>query len=402
MAGTIRLLTASDLLLGRPLRGLTQWPDEFFDELVEAPYEAAQRVFSAAAERAAHLLVLTGDVLEPRGTSPRAIRFLFDQCRRVQKQNVDVYWLEGKHDRWDEWPSGLPIPENLHRISRHASQPTVWKRGALPTVKLINLATHRGSSASSISSEETFEIGLTQEGSQPPKLDDHELDLVIMAGRSSFLESEVSGVPVVSAGMHQPRSPGQSGPGVAVEFQLRADNVIWQPLPVATVKFLEEKVRFESAPKLEAIRERLGDKALDMVASAEDAVVIVRWIVDIPAGDFPELDLADLEQKTLVWLRKEFCSSSSKVWSYRVEFRADGPAPTSWREEDSILGDFLRGWQEMQENDEDLQFGEMSQIDQRVVRELLESPVAGREREKLLDRVREVGLQMLRGEESTL
>lgn len=397
MGDSLRFLFASDLMLGKPLRGLAEWPADYLDDIVDAPYHAAMHVFDATVERSAAFLLLCGNVIEPRTASPRGIRFLFDQCRRLQKHDIDLVWLEGPHDRWDEWPSGLPLPENLHRIGRHETQALILQKPSQPVVRFLNLASHRASIHDLEAAPAKYSIGLLNDGKKLDSLGEHELSFVGIGGRSSYRESSIDGVPVVAPGTHQPRSPGNTSIGCAVDVQLRSDNVRAEKVPTSFVRFFDESLTFDSAPKFDALKDRVGERALDVVAASEGLIGIVRWQIDVPAADYAEMDVEKFEQDLEAWLRREFCSSTSRVWTYRVELHAKGPAPTSWREEDSILGDFLRGLSDYEQDaSRSCDFASMLASEHHGGFEQLREMPSEDARERLVARVREVGLRLLR------
>lgn len=408
MADSMRFILASDLMLGRPLRGLTDWPSEMADDLVDAPYHSAKRIFDHALESSSRFILLAGNVLDLRTSSPRSLRFLFDECQRVAKRGIEVVWFEGKYDRFEDWPTGVVTPDNLTCVPRQSISPVEINGGKGPEAKLFNIGVEAGTDQEALddyaeahvepSATQPFLVGVASQGRVPEIDADDVLDFVALGGRSTYHEHSVDGVPVICAGTHQPRRPGKESTGGLVEVLLRPDKTTHRRVTTSFVRFVEESQEFIAAPTLESLKERIGERCLDLASSIGDDIGIIRWLVDVPSADYAGLDVHGLERDLIAWLRKEFCKQSHRLWSYRVEFRAEGATPTSWMEEDSILGDFLRALRDYEDNDdrqfafEDFIHGEAKQVRELLDRELDES-----NRERLLERVREVGFNMLRG-----
>ena len=68
---SFRFLHASDFRLDAVPRGLTEVPDHLRDTLLDAPYNAARRVFDTALAERVAFVVLAGNILQPDLTGPR-------------------------------------------------------------------------------------------------------------------------------------------------------------------------------------------------------------------------------------------------------------------------------------------------------------------------------------------
>ena len=74
-----RLVHASDFHLELPLFGVSDVPPHLRDMFLQAPYEAARRVFETVLAEEAELLLLSGDLLSPLDAGPRGVCFLLSQ-----------------------------------------------------------------------------------------------------------------------------------------------------------------------------------------------------------------------------------------------------------------------------------------------------------------------------------
>jgi len=85
MAGEFcKFLQASDLHLEQPLYGLTEVPDHLRELLLEAPLQAAARVFETAILEDVDFVILAGDVINPHTAGPHAMAFLLDQFEQLR------------------------------------------------------------------------------------------------------------------------------------------------------------------------------------------------------------------------------------------------------------------------------------------------------------------------------
>jgi hypothetical protein len=111
----LRFLHASDLRLHEPLTGPIDPPEFLRTALLEAPYDAARRVFDAALENKVDFLLLTGDTVDFDTAGPRSLVFLGEQFTRLEREGVTVYWLAFAEPA-ALWPAELALPKNIARV----------------------------------------------------------------------------------------------------------------------------------------------------------------------------------------------------------------------------------------------------------------------------------------------
>ena len=109
-----RFLHASDFRLDAVPRGLTEVPDHLRDTLLDAPYNAARRVFDTALTERVAFVVLAGNILQADLTGPRGTTFLSEQFQRLAEAGISVYWAGGESDPPENWPVAIPLPDNVH------------------------------------------------------------------------------------------------------------------------------------------------------------------------------------------------------------------------------------------------------------------------------------------------
>ncbi len=105
-----RFLHASDFRLDAVPRGLTEVPDHLRDTLLDAPYNAARRVFDTALTERVAFVILAGNILQADLTGPRGTAFLIEQFQRLAEAGISVYWAGGESDPPEAWPVAFPLP----------------------------------------------------------------------------------------------------------------------------------------------------------------------------------------------------------------------------------------------------------------------------------------------------
>ena len=113
----LRFLHASDFRLGLPMRGIRYVPDQWKEQLIDAPYTAVTKVVETAVNESVDFVVFTGDLIDPKGSSPYAINFLLEHFEILAAAEIPVYWLGGRLDRPSRWPKSISFPSNVHLLT---------------------------------------------------------------------------------------------------------------------------------------------------------------------------------------------------------------------------------------------------------------------------------------------
>ena len=134
---SFRFLHASDFHLERPPSGLAEVPDHLGELLIDSPYRAAANVFDAALAQEVDFVVLSGDLVAPERSGPRAILFLREQFARLAERNIDIYWAGGGVDRIGKWPAAIRWPSNVHLCNDERPQRFTVHRRGLPLCEIV-------------------------------------------------------------------------------------------------------------------------------------------------------------------------------------------------------------------------------------------------------------------------
>ncbi len=142
---SFRFLHASDFRLDAVPRGLTEVPDHLRDTLLDAPYNAARRVFDTALAERVAFVILAGNILQPDLAGPRGTAFLSEQFQRLAEAGIGVYWAGGQSDPPEAWPAAFPLPENVRVFAKDRVTDFLHQYDGSPLARIVG--TSRGSRA---------------------------------------------------------------------------------------------------------------------------------------------------------------------------------------------------------------------------------------------------------------
>ena len=132
----VRFVHTSDIHLEQPLHGVSEIPEHLQTVFLDAPYLAAERVFDTAVEEMVDFVVIAGDLLGPRLAGPRGLDFVLKQFRRLESAGIAVYWTAGKLDRFDLWPSAVPLPSNVRVFGDRHVEAVTHRRDNVPIANI--------------------------------------------------------------------------------------------------------------------------------------------------------------------------------------------------------------------------------------------------------------------------
>lgn len=136
MGSAFRVLQAGDFRLDEPLYPVGALPADLREILVQARERSALRVFDAAIEQRADLLLLTGQLADfPQ--EPRLACFFFHQLQRLRTAGAVAVWAVPEHREQSSWPELdnliFPLYEEPLRValSRHGRACVLQRKTAL-------------------------------------------------------------------------------------------------------------------------------------------------------------------------------------------------------------------------------------------------------------------------------
>lgn len=340
-----RFLHSSDLLLHRPLQGLAEYPPAWQTVLASATYHSAIRLFDAAiAERVAFVL-LSGNVVDLDFGGPRAIAFLLSQFERLGQRGIDVYWCGGQEDHLERWPTAIELPANVRMFpSTLVDTAPVRRQGRLlATIYGAASDPHRMSLKDfQAGANVGFPIAMTHGHYEPQKLAGHGIRYWALGGKLKRDQVTQPGQIVAYPGSHLGRDSSAQGAHGAMLVSVEADGQVrTQAVDCDSVRWLNISLSVAESISLDALKDLLADRALQMTSKLPDQHLLVDWHIATTGDYSAEFRQEENHSKLLKWLRHEF-GSSPGLWSVNLTFSAPQNLPKGWHNEDTILGDYLR------------------------------------------------------------
>ncbi len=352
-ADTFRFLHAADLHLEQPVFGLSEVPDHLSDLLIDAPFQAAERVFEAATAENVDFLLLAGDIVNHKTASPRAIDFLLRHFRRLDEHKVQVYWCSGRSDRPDLWPQSMPLPSNVHVFGPGQAAEVIHHRDGEPLLTIVGRGARKRAKIRAAdfgrSDRAGFSLAMTYGRGDSKTLASTGFDYWALGGRhrrrTLFSSPGVAHYP----GSPQGRCPDETGPhGCTLVRVDAAGQVHTQSLATDVLRWHTEHVRLDKGATRDDLESQMGDRVLNLMSDAAGRAMLVSWRISAGGELGFRLRRRGLAEDLRHWLRSEFADSRCVAWTVSVEAEAPAELPAAWHEEDTILGDFLRAAQSRQ------------------------------------------------------
>jgi DNA repair exonuclease SbcCD nuclease subunit len=358
MSEAFRFLHAGDFHLEQPLYGLTEIPDDWRHLLVDAPLQAARKVFETAVKEEVDFVLLAGDLLDPPTAGPRAISFLLDQFQLLSERNIAVYWVGGQVDRTEEWPEGLRFPENVHLFPHHRANEFTHMRGDEPIASIYGQSRSTRSeirlSDFDHDDAQMFAIALCHGYLEPSSLQRLRMDYWALGGEHERRNFTGLAATAHYAGSPQGRCPDEVGPhGCTVVHVDEERRIKSRFVPTDVLRWQREKIVCGTTASLLEIERVLYDRAKKLVADADDRPQIATFVIDGVDRWTIAARKPGTPERLVTKLREEFGKSKPALYTLDIEFTSDHEAAPAWFEEDSIRGDYLRAVDHWRQNPTD-------------------------------------------------
>jgi DNA repair protein SbcD/Mre11 len=358
-----RFLHASDFRLHEPCLGLVDPPDDLVETLINAPFQAAQRVMDTALSERVDFVVLSGEIVHPYLGGARSIAFLLEQFERLNQQDIAIYWAGGAHDTPDQWPASVALPENV----------TFFPRGRVTTVTHQKnehpLAVIAGQSCLdegrlrpgeyAANGAGPFRVAVACGEADSEALMSHNVNYWALGGRYNR-ETPVSKQRVAHyPGTPQGRSIDQDGPHGCTIVRVDASGVVrTQQIVTDVLRWRTEKLTLDSDADRKAVERQLRERTQMLAAENSDRPLLLRWRIEAGGKMGAGLRHGGLDKELINWLNQSFSRGTPPVWTIDINTRVTENLPAAWYEEDTILGDFLRSIRRMQADNLSLDLSE--------------------------------------------
>ncbi len=342
-----RFVHAADFHLEMPPFGVAEVPDHLRELFIESAYLAAERVFETALSEEAEFLILSGDVLDPRRTGPRAVLFLVEQFARLAEREVSVYWAGGRVDPPDLWPSAVRLPDNVCVFPQGRPEELIHQRDAAPLVRLMGASRGRRGTVRLSDFEPgpagLFSVAVVHGRAEVEALKRRGIDYWALGGRhlrhTLFSSPQVAHYP----GTPQGRKPDESGPHgctlVQVQPQSPARTVL---VPTDVMRWENVRIELEDSATREDLEGLLHARMQGLVEAGPGMDLLVSWTVAAGGGLAASLRRGPLAAQLLEMLRSEYGFGPPAAWSVSLSAEPAAVLPPEWYDQETIRGDFLR------------------------------------------------------------
>lgn len=144
MEDAVRFIHASDIHLGSFMHYTGECTGDIAKVMRNATFEAFTRICDVALEYSVDFLVLSGDVYDCEAQSVAAVRFFYEQCRRLEEKQIPVYVIRGNHDPLMARLDILEPPANVFLCDSEAVQTYEVRSGMGEVVARILGQSYRG------------------------------------------------------------------------------------------------------------------------------------------------------------------------------------------------------------------------------------------------------------------
>lgn len=341
-----RFLHASDFALDEPLVAVSDAPPSLQELAIDAPYLAAERVFAAAVEERVDFLVLSGDLIDLKLASPRALAFLVDQFTRLDSHGIAVYWACGRLDPAQDWPAIARLPQSIQVFPALEAEELSHFRGDRPVANIVGRSWH-GTSLVQVGKFANDADGLTTivvayGQADADRLIEEEVDYWALGSEPQRRSLGSAHRVVHYPGSPQGRSLAESGPHGCTLVHVGGDRAIrTQFIPTDAVRWASETLDVPEKATRGEVQKLLAERVKVIRTHADERPLLVNWKLRGIEHLARPTKRHELAAELLTWLRKEYGPAKPPLWSVGVEFESP-TLPAEWLDEDSMVGDFLR------------------------------------------------------------
>ena len=347
MADTLKFLHGSDFHLDRPMLGLSELPAHLKKTLANAPYAAAEKFFDAALREHVDFVLLSGDIVNLERGGPRAAAFLLGQFERLDAKGIRVFWCAGDEDHPERWPSAIDLPDNVTTFSAAVVERVNFSRQGRVLATIFGCGydgRKRSNGEFRAEPEDPFPIALCYGELENSNLAMYRIRYWALGGKHRRQVVDKPPSTAVYPGTLQARGPQENYGCGATLARLDTDGTLTlHALELDTARWSQQTVGVAESVADEDLQNLLADRALKLSSDAAEQLLLVQWKMTT-TGDFnPQFRKQEWRQQILKWLRQELGEDGQRgVWSVDFDVQSPKSLPSSWYEEDTLLGDYLR------------------------------------------------------------
>lgn len=343
---SFRFIHASDFHLETPLGDLDQLPPHLREAMATAPRDAATAVFEAALATNIDFLILSGDLLHPVAAGPHGMSLLLDYFEKLHAAKKPVYWAAGIVDDAKQWPEAVPLPPNVTLFPREKALSVTYERAGRTICTIVGRSSE-GRSSLHVPGFQTevsdlFTIGVGFGAADANALSAGRMDYWALGGAHNHTEI-AGGAPAgaVQPGSPQGRGLDETGPHGFCVVDVDAEQTARvHRVDADCFRYCHETIDSAEIRSVGNLRNLLGQKITTLANENGGRHLLIAW--DVSLSDPEMISAVGDPIELLRQLRRDHGNGHPAAWTTRLTVRPPKVYPKSWREEDTILGDFLR------------------------------------------------------------
>lgn len=357
----LRFVQAGDWHLERPLSGVAEVPDHLREAFLEAPYLAAEQIVETALTEGADALLLTGDVMHLDRAGPRAVVFLLEQFRRLADHGIAVYWASGQVDPADAWPLSAALPANVHRFPAGRVGNFEHQRDGKTVARIQGVSRSPGQAADDSGfhrdANGLFTVGVAHGTAAAPGGEGDRVHYMALGGQHRRQTVDQSPGIAHYAGTPQGRTPSETGAnGCTVVTVDESGHVKTTFVATDLVRWITETIELTAGADEQTLAAQMEQRVAAMRSKHPDRDLLVTWSIQGCGELLNRLRPGGLSAALLAELRAKYGKQSPAVWSVAIECDEPLCVPSEWYDEETIRGDVLRQFREL-EAGEDISLG---------------------------------------------
>jgi len=350
-----RFLHAADLRLDQPVSGVLDPPDDLVDLLIDCPLKAAERVFDAAINQRVDFLVLAGNVIDAQWAAPRDWLFLAEQFERLEHHNIAAYWAGGSTDSVSHWHEFVRWPANVRyfppgRVERHC-----FEVAGMAVCEIMG-ASHDDAGPPKpydFSPSGAFSVAVANASWNSSGLHEIGANYWALGGAHSRSTPLDAGSIAHFPGTPQGRTATETGPhGCTIVSVDEHSRIQLTPVDCDIVRWHCPRVAVADAISSAALAGVLRQRAEQLLIEQPNVAHLVSWQLECGSALRTAIRRGELTRNVLDSLRTQLAHRSGPCWMVSIDAARPQEIPASWREEDTIRGDFLRELHNLATDDE--------------------------------------------------
>jgi DNA repair exonuclease SbcCD nuclease subunit len=350
----LRFVHAGDLHLERPLSGMAEIPEHLREAFLEAPYLAAEQVFETALSEGADALLLSGDVVHLDRAGPRAIVFLCEQFKRLGDHGIAVYWAGGQVDPADAWPAVAALPANVHRFPAGRVGNFEHARDGKTVARIQGISRSPGQAVDDSGfhrdAKGLFTVGVAHGTAASAGQEGDLVHYMALGGQHHRQTVDQSPGIAHYAGTPQGRDPSELGAhGCTVVTVDDSGHVKTTFVATDIARWISETIELTAGADEDTLLGQMETRINGLRGKHPDRDLLITWKITGRGELLNELRPGGLSDEILAALRQRYGKQSPAVWSVALECDEPLCVPAEWYDEETIRGDVLRQFRELEE-----------------------------------------------------